>query len=402
MRWPEWLPGETGPGGGALRFAQASLVLFAIALPISIAVTETSLVCGLAALAVSRIRGRKFRAADGPLLWASLALVAAWTLSSLLGPSPLPALQHVGKLYAMGLILLAAEAGADVRVRQRALGMLVASAVYTALLGFLIFAVRVPVRPNYRLASVFSNQMTSGGVMAAALLWSLGATLARSDARRWWFAAALVPLAGALVLTQTRSHWLGAVAGAAVIVMALAPRWWWALPATLAVSLPLLPHRLHARLYSIIDPHEPGNQGRLSMWRSARDIVRDHPVFGVGCQDLLSLYRRYRYPDWTFESGHFHNNFVQMAVMTGVVGLVAFLCWLVNAARALIRGLRAAARGADRGLAASALGLFAALLVSGMFDYTFGDAEVVYHTFLGIGFALALAPGNSAGRTAQA
>jgi O-antigen ligase len=402
VRWPEWLPGERGPGGGALRFAQAALVLLAVGLPISIAVTETALVCGLLALAVSRLRGRKFRAADGLLMWASVALIGAWTLSSLLGENPPGALQHVGKLYALGLILLAAEAGADERVRRRALAMLVASAVYMSMLGFLIFAVRLPSRPNYRLASVFSNQMTSGGVLAAALLWSLGAALARRDRTRFWFAAALAPLSAALVLTQTRSHWLGAVAGAGVIVMSLAPRFWWALPATLAVALPLLPHRLHARLYSIVDPHEPGNQGRLSMWRSARDIIRDHPVFGVGCQDLLALYRRYRYPDWTFESGHFHNNFIQMTVMTGVVGLAAFLLWLVSAARAMVRSLRAAAAGADRGMAAAALGLLTALLVSGMFDYTFGDAEVVYHTFLALGFALAIAPGRPAGPAPQA
>ena len=397
MRWPDWLPGEPGPGGGALRLAQAALVLFVVALPISIAVTEFALVTGLLALTASRLLGRRFRAADGLLLWASLALVAAWVLSSLFSVSPIASLHHVGKLYAMGLILLAAEAGADERVRGRALALLVASAVYMAMLGFLIFAVRIQVRPNYRLASVFSNQMTSGGVLAAAVLWSLGAALARRGAARFWFAAALVPLSIALVLTQTRSHWLGAVAGAAVIVTALAPRRWWALPGILAVTLPLLPHRLHARLFSIIDPHEPGNQGRLSMWRSARDIVRDHPAIGVGCQDLLSLYRRYRYPDWTFESGHFHNNFVQVTVMTGLVGLAAFIFWLVSASGALLRALRAATPGADRGLAAAALGLFGALLVSGMFDYTFGDAEVVYHTFLGIGFALALAPGFAPG-----
>jgi hypothetical protein len=53
-------------------------------------------------------------------------------------------------------------------------------------------------------------------------------------------------------------------------------------------------------------------------------------------------------------------------------------------------------------VAASAIGLFAALLVSGMFDYTFGDAEVVYHTFLALGFALAIAPPRAASPAASA
>jgi O-antigen ligase len=130
------------------------------------------------------------------------------------------------------------------------------------------------------------------------------------------------------------------------------------------------------------------------MWRSALDILRDHPLVGVGCQDLLALYRRYRHPDWTFESGHFHNNFVQMAVMAGLIGLAAWCVWLVAAARVLARGL-AAARGEDRGLAAGALAVFVAMLVGGLFDFTFGDAEVIYQTYLGLGIALALAPARA-------
>jgi O-antigen ligase len=394
VRPAEWAPGEPGPGGGALRVAQASLLVLAFSVSFSIAITEGALILGLAALMISRWRGRRF-AAPSTWLWpASLALLGSWLLSSAFSVDPADAFFHVRKLYALGLILLAAEAARDARVRVRVLAHLVGGALLTALIGFLIYAVRVPSTPGYRLQSLLSNQMTSGGVLAAALLWSLAAAAARRGGARWAFAAASVPLALALALTQTRSHWLGAAAGAATVVIALAPRGWWALAGGLAVALRFAPARLQARLFSIVDPHEPGNQGRLSMWRSARDIVRDHPVIGVGCQDLLSLYRRYRYPDWTFESGHFHNNFIQIAVMTGAVGLAAFLFWLVAAGRELIRGLRAASGGADRGIAAAGLGIFVALIVSGMFDYTFGDAEVVYHTFLALGLALAIRSEN--------
>ena len=390
MRPAEWAPGEAGPGGGALRVAQLALLVLAFSVSFSIAITEGALILGLVAVMVSRWRGRRFAAPASWLLPASLALVGSWLLSSAFSVNRADAFFHVRKLYALGLILLAAEAARDPRVRARVLAHLVGGALLTALIGFLIYAIRVPSKPDYRLQSLLSNQMTSGGVLSAGLLWSLAAAAARRGGARWAFAAVSVPLALALALTQTRSHWLGAAAGIATIVIALAPRGWWALAAAVAVALRFAPARLQARLYSIVDPHEPGNQGRLSMWRSARDIVRDHPVIGVGCQDLLSLYRRYRYPDWTFESGHFHNNFIQIAVMTGAVGLSAFLFWLVAAGRELTRGLRAASSGADRGIAAAGLGIFVALIVSGMFDYTFGDAEVVYHTFLALGLALAI------------
>ena len=369
--------------------AQGALLLLAFSLPFSIAITEGALITGLVAVLVSRARGRRFTAPATWLWPASLALLFCWLLSSLLSAERADALFHVRKLYALGLILLAAEAARDPRVRSRVVPMILAGALFSALVGFVIFVIRTPSQPNYRLQSVLSNQMTSGGVFCVAFLWALGAAAAHRGARRWGFALAAVPLALALALTQTRSHWLGAAAGSGAILLALAPRWWWTLPVGIGAGLKLAPHRLLARFASIVDPHEPGNQGRLSMWRSARDIVRAHPVFGVGCEDLLALYRRYRYPDWTFESGHFHNNFVQIAVMTGGVGLIAFLAWLVAAARELARALHAATS-ADRGLAASGIAVFVAMLLSGMFDYTFGDAEVIYHTYLALGLALAI------------
>jgi O-antigen ligase len=244
--------------------------------------------------------------------------------------------------------------------------------------------------------------MTSGGVLAAALLWALGAALGRRGATRWRYAVATVPLAAALVLTQTRSHWLGAAFGAVTIFIALAPRAWWTVPVAAVLIGRFAPARIVARLASIVDPHEPGNQGRLSMWRSGGDIIRAHPVIGVGCQDLLALYRRYRYPDWTFESGHFHNNFVQLAVSTGALGVAAFVYWLVAAFRELSRALRSALGGADRGLVAAGLGVMVAMLVSGMFDYTFGDAEVIEHSYLALGFALAVRSSAAGGERAAA
>ena len=389
MRWPEWIPGESGRGGGALRVAQAALLVLAFALPFSIAVTEGALVVGIVALLMSRWRGRRFLAPSTWLGPASLALAASWLLSSVFSLNPADSFFHARKLYALGLIPLTTEAARDPRVRSRIVPHILAGALLTALIGFLIYLVRVPSRPDYRLQSVLANQMTSGGVLSAAFLWALAGALGGVSRARWLKALVAVPLSLALALTQTRSHWLGAALGAIAVLIALAPRWWWAPIVAVAAGLRLAPAHLAVRFFSIIDPNEPGNRGRLSMWRSARDIVRDHPLLGVGCQDLLALYRRYRYPDWTFESGHFHNNFIQMAVMTGVVGLGAFLFWLIAGARELGRAMMAA-RGGDRGLAAAGIGIFTALIVSGMFDYTFGDAEVVYHTFIALGLALAI------------
>jgi O-antigen ligase len=395
-------PGAQGdPGRGALRVAQASLLVLAFALPLSIAVTEGALILGLAALAVSRVRGRAFAFGRSWLEPALLAVAGSWLLSSAFSPAPLESLVHTRKLYAFGLIYLAAEGARDPGVRRRLIPLVLAGTVLVAAAGYVIYAFRALRQPGVRFDSLLSNSMTSGGVLCAAALWALAMIAASRGARRLGAVASLAVVLPALVLTQTRSSWLGFAAGAAVVLVSLAPRAWWTLPAGLALGAWLAPARIVARFASIVDPHEPGNQGRLSMWRSARDIVRDHPIVGAGCQDLLSLYRRYRYPDWTFESGHFHNNFVQIAVMTGAVGLAAFLFWHAAVLRQLLRARRAAL-GEDRGLVAAGLAIFAALVVSGLFDFTFGDQEVVYHTYLAVGLSLAILPARSNGPSRSA
>lgn len=374
-----------------MRVARLGLLLVAVALPFSIALTETGLIVGLLALLVARARGRAFTFPRSWLEPACLALVVAWLLATAFSAEKLASLVNVRKLYALGLIYLTAEAAREPWVRRKLVPLLAAGATLTALVGFLIYAVKIRSDSTYRLQSLLSNQMTSGGVLAACSLWTLGAAVTGPWKRRLLAAVMSLPLLAALALTQTRSHWLGFAAGGVVLLIALAPRWWWTLPAGGALFVGLAPAVLKARLLSIVDPHEPGNQGRLSMWRSGLDIVREHPIFGAGCQDLLELYRRHRYPDATFESGHFHNNFVQFAVMSGVVGLAAFVFWLVAGFERLVRALRASA-GADRGLAASGLAVLTALVVGGMFDFTFGDAEVVYHSYLALGLGLALLP----------
>ena len=399
-RW-KWLGEEQGPGAAALRVARFCVLLLACVVPFSIALTEAALITGLVALFVAKRQGRAWTFERTALDWACLGVAASWILASLTSPEKLASFIHVRKLYAMGLIYLTAETMRLPAARARFLPLVAAGASLTAVAGYLIYAIMIRVEPGYRLKGLLSNQMTSGGVLAAAALWTLGAVTTGSRQRRIALGAVLAVLLPALALTQTRSHWLGFAVGAATILLSRVPRAWWVVPVGGIAFRFAAPARLAARFASILDPHEPGNAGRLSMWRSGWDIFREHPITGAGVQDLLALYRRHKYPDATFEAGHFHNNFVQFAVSAGVLGLGAFTFWVVAGARQLLRA-RAVASADDRGLMASALAIFAAMLVAGMFDFTFGDAEVVYHSYLALGLALAVLPARGASGAAAA
>jgi O-antigen ligase len=70
------------------------------------------------------------------------------------------------------------------------------------------------------------------------------------------------------------------------------------------------------------------NRDRILVWKSARKMVRDHPVTGVGMERFRQHYKKYRYKQEKQRLGHTHNNFIHVAVENGIVGLAGLLYFL--------------------------------------------------------------------------
>jgi O-antigen ligase len=158
-----------------------------------------------------------------------------------------------------------------------------------------------------------------------------------------------------------------------------------------ASAFAFAPGSYRARLWSIFDPHHPWNQQRMYMWDAGLRMFRDHPLTGVGLQDLHALYDRYRAPESVERAGHLHNVFVQIAATMGAIGLAAFVWLYASLVRTTLAGLKATLRA--RGLAAGVrLGVLAALagfLAAGLFEWNFGDEELLYplYTLAGLAWA---------------
>ncbi|MGC9356807.1 MAG: O-antigen ligase family protein [Anaerolineae bacterium] len=195
-----------------------------------------------------------------------------------------------------------------------------------------------------------------------------------------------VGLAGLLILTQSRSGWVGGVAGVLVLALLWAfsgeTRWpKWAsliIIVTLGVITTILLWRVGPdQIVALWDQHggvdteivgQISLSGRVEIWSRALYAIQDFPFTGCG----LGTFREViwiLYPLFTIESGsdiaHAHNMFLQVAVDTGLPGLIAYLALLGIAGTV---GWRIAKR--DRRLRPLALGLVAGLIALHVYGLT--------------------------------
>ena len=169
---------------------------------------------------------------------------------------------------------------------------------------------------------VVAGTATAGGkwvlsrTVTAALAALMAVALVLSTARGAWVAGVVVVAAACLLANARRRVILAA--GATVLVAAL-----------FIVSVGL---RAGAR--SMVDPGV--NAGRLAIYAANLEIVRDHPLLGVGFGNYDRSARPYydHHPRADRRS-HAHNSFLQVAAESGIVGLGAF-CYLFGAV--LMRG----------------------------------------------------------------
>jgi O-antigen ligase len=196
--------------------------------------------------------------------------------------------------------------------------------------------------------------------------------------RHWvWLPTAIVGLA--LILTFSTGGWLGALA-ATLVVFALMGRRRLALRVgAIAVGMLVLTSGLAIAgvLPERLNPLRQTGGFRVDLWLSSLEMVRDHPLLGIGLDNFAYVYQAYLREGAVAEPNlsHPHNWMLHVWLELGVLGLVAF-CWLVLR---FWRNVRAAVSSTDaRWLVAGAAGAMADLLVHGLLDNSYFLVDLAF------------------------
>jgi O-antigen ligase/tetratricopeptide (TPR) repeat protein len=207
-------------------------------------------------------------------------------------------------------------------------------------------------RPGERLTALLAPV-----AMGVALLWSLS--------RGGWLAA----LAGAATLiatlgtgrgdTRRRAFTFAVAAGAAALVLALAP---------LEAPGTRVGNELDLRLEQTVT-NTSSLRGRVALWRDSLSLVREHPMLGVGLGAWQDAFPRYdESPRSRTQARRAHNDYIQLLAETGLVGVGLLGAALFMLARLLGRALTFGTR-RSRPIASAAVAGTVAVAVHACVDF---------------------------------
>ena len=332
-----------------------------------------------------------------PMSPATVGWLVALVVVSACALDPTGSFPRVKKAFMPLLVPLAAYFGRDARQGRRALAVYLVAAGLVAAYGLFDW-VQKGASFESRARGLAGHYMTFGGQLLLEIPVALAVALT-ARTRRWRFGAIVVAVLAfaSLAATFTRSAWLGLFVACALILGVVRPIGLVMLAGAGVVAWFLAPGAWGARLHSVVDPANLWNRERVFMWQAGVRMFHDHPWTGVGLQDLHALYDQYRAPESVERAGHLHNAYIQIAASMGLVGLAAF-AWLyasllrtawgtLGVGRGLAARVRAGglATGLPLGVTAGLVGF----LVAGLFEWNFGDEELLYQLYTLVGLAWA-------------
>jgi O-antigen ligase len=197
-----------------------------------------------------------------------------------------------------------------------------------------------------------------------------------------------------IVFTWSRGAWLGLAVSIVVLLLCMSLRYMMLLPPVavlVAAAAWIFPDSFGARATNIFTLADSTNHYRVSIWEGTGKMLRETWICGIGAgeQNFRSAYLNFALMGIE-NAPHSHSLYLQLLLQVGVLGLV-FLGAVVLMAMQKILTHNFNVR-ADAETRLIALGLFAgvvAMLVFGIFDYTWYNFRILFMFWAILGLASA-------------
>jgi len=377
---------------GRLRLGAAFLI--GLTIPLSVTISEIVTVAGLILVLAERPPREVWRAIGrNPVVWTSLALFLLLTLALAYTAAPMKEALHIWQkyrelAYLPLLLLLCRDAPA---ARAGLAGFLLAVLTIVIVNGAL--RLNFYFGPGEHPHVYFFGSYITEGVLIALAAYHLAVEAILNRRWRLWAAiAAALALLDAMYVEIGRTGYVVAIVLSVLLLFEAAPRRW--LPAGfLIVALlaggvfvisPDMAGRISGALTAVQDHSQSSvrNMGaaasasagaRLRFYQHALAAISRHPVFGTGTGSFNTVYNDQAAIDDHASTTNPHNEFLMIAVQTGIVGVALLLAFF---AALWISAGRMPTADAWRGRAATLALATSCLFNSSLLDHVDGHSYI--------------------------
>lgn len=356
------------------KVIQFSLLGFAAFALFSISLTQICVVIGALCWIVKVSITRSWGDVQAPLGYAFLFFFGACVLAVLFSGDILHGLSGLKKMI-WAIIFFWVLNCVNSNNQSLLIKVLFASALIAASYGF-YQAFSAGISEKSRVDGTMSIYMTFAGVLMLVLLLALS---------RWLFysfkdpftIAVVVSLTVCLFFTLTRQAWLGVLMGGVFLIFVREKKLLLAVPFVLAIAVALSPPAVKERIYSMVNLKDRTLGIRMQLWSGGWQIFKDNPVIGCGFKCVDKVFQKYpEHAKILQRYKGLHNNFIQLAVDVGFLGLSAWTGIWILFFLEIYRGKPPPGdqtRWIHFGAASAAIGF----LSGGFFEVNFYDSEVI-------------------------
>ncbi|HEY9765159.1 MAG TPA: O-antigen ligase family protein, partial [Chroococcales cyanobacterium] len=150
---------------------------------------------------------------------------------------------------------------------------------------------------------------------------------------RWLLGGGLGLIFVCLVLTQSRSAWIGAALAIAAIGARAGRKVFLGILAGTLAAVALFFHSVLRRLGTLFSLDFFSNANRLRAWKSALRMISERPFFGFGPGTWGKVYPSFRDPLELEHLPHAHNMYLHLGAEYGLIPLFCLLLVLFNEIR---------------------------------------------------------------------
>ena len=222
-----------------------------------------------------------------------------------------------------------------------------------------------------------STYMTFAGLLMLVGVTALARVLFQKPMQRW-VCVSIGIISLCLFLTLTRQAWFGFLIGSLFLIFYWRKKILLLLPVIVLIAYIASPLTAQKRIQDMFSGKDVTFGMRVALWKGGWEVFKDYPLTGCGfrCVDLVNS----QYPDPTGYVARYrgmHNNLIQVAVDTGILGATAWLgIWFCFFRflyhKAIDLGKNVFEHWSIFGSSAAVL----AFLAAGFFETNFYDSEV--------------------------